>query len=236
MTNFNPSRVAAGKSTGGQFAAKVNREQDIDLIEDDAPMTHKERYKDLASRCTAADLASRDAMRRNPTFETFREQFEKNKPLIIETLKYDSRTYGDGLVVPCRDFQHMIHRRMGKEHPLPKEIGGIKVNLFVNGKRRSTEVFMESPRAMRLISMNSVVSPSRELKLKDDSPVRSLIEDAHSAAQEDEAGAGCKALFSLNANKDDVSLKYAEIIYLPTRRSDFIENHGGSTPVADGWL
>jgi hypothetical protein len=236
MTNFNPSRVAAGKSTGGQFAAKVNREQDIDLIEDDAPMTHKERYKDLASRCTAADLASRDAMRRNPTFETFREQFEKNKPLIIETLKYDSRTYGDGLVVPGRDFQHMIHRRMGKEHPLPKEIGGIKVNLFVNGKRRSTEVFMESPPGDE-VDLNELSGLAAEkLKLKDDSPVRSLIEDAHSAAQEDEAGAGCKALFSLNANKDDVSLKYAEIIYLPTRRSDFIENHGGSTPVADGWL
>jgi hypothetical protein len=31
MSGYNPNRVAAGKSTGGQFAAKVNGEQDIDL-------------------------------------------------------------------------------------------------------------------------------------------------------------------------------------------------------------
>jgi hypothetical protein len=34
VSNFNPSRVAAGKSDGGQFAAKVNGEQELDLVDE----------------------------------------------------------------------------------------------------------------------------------------------------------------------------------------------------------
>jgi hypothetical protein len=58
MSGYNPNRIAAGKSTGGQFAAKVNGEQELDLpldeVDEDCAM---ETRRELIRKHTEALLS-----------------------------------------------------------------------------------------------------------------------------------------------------------------------------------
>lgn len=232
MPDSSPNRIKTGKSGAGQFTYKVNSEQDIDLS-DDVQMTPKQRYQELEQRAREADLSSRAEIRKNPTFETFREQVEKHNDIIVEVLKNDSKAYGDDLVVPVKDFHHMIDLKLKSENPVPKELGGVRVNFFTKGEQRTIEI-NEEPATGRKISVARLNElAARQFEKLPHSKNDAFVFDS-AKKQAEEGNAGCWAEYKLH--KDKVQLSYAEVIYLPSRRSDFVENHGGETAIADGWL
>lgn len=232
MPEANPNRVKSGKRGAGRYDFKVNSEASIDLVDEEPQESPKQRYEDLLHRAKEADFASREVMRKNPTFESYREQFEEHAAIITEALKYDSRTYGDDLVIPVKEFRHMIDVRLKSENPRPNDVGRIKVNIFSKGEQRSIEVhaetkpWEETDLGQLYEQVTSKLSLNRDESRVLDSTRKMMADD----------GAACWSEFRLNKEKTGTDMIYAEIVYLPSLRSEFIEEHGGYAPVADGWL
>lgn len=229
---MNNNRVLSGRK-GGQYTYKVHSEQELDLI-DDETLTPKQYYLDLETRSREADRSFRQAMRKAPTFDTFREQFEENKDVIREVLSYEGRAYGDDLSVPGLDFQHMIDVRLQAENPPPKEMGGLSAGIFHEGEYRSTSAYSDYESDDEANPDELHDRAMKNLGIKLDKRRKLLIEKARQTASN--KGAGCAAAFKLSVDKKTVELEYVEVIHLSSRRSDFVENHHGDTAIAEGWL
>lgn len=235
MSSVNPNRVSAGKSGAGRYDFKHNTEAEIDLVDEDLnTSTRKQHYVELETRAREADLSSRTEMRKNPTLDTFRMQFEKHHDTIVEVLKHGSKSYGDDLVVPVKDFHHMIDLRLKSENPVPKELGGVRIEVLFKGEVQTIVIYEEPAEGKKIDTKRLVdLADKRLSKLSHSKTDATAFMRAFKQAEDGDAG--CWAEFELGKN-DKARLSYVEVVYLPSRRSDFIENHGGSAPVADGWL
>lgn len=249
MSNFNPNRINAGKSGAGQFTHKVNSEADIDLSDElpEQPSTDASvvparipgeeawEYKNrLYEAAKASSLDFDNMVESNPTIEGYKEALSKHSDMINWTSNGELLSIDEEFEVVGNSKYH-LRSKFSEGKKRPKEIGGIRVRMVSGDKDKTVEFRVEAEpgRDADVDELREMVA--KKLRIKRDWRSTAVLDSATTFALGEE-GASTETSLEYNHSTEALELRHFEVEYLPSRRSEFIEEHEGSAPISDGWL
>lgn len=225
MNNFTPNRLTAGNTGAGQFTYKTNSESDLELeddivrpideyVDNDPPYVKKRR--DLLERISESDRIITSEVKKDPTIGNYAKLFENHRDLIFKAANYrESRE--DNFPLPGGHVEQIINDHLKSGKARPEEIGGMRVTVLRDGKAETVEVFNDDYPGQDAYAEPMSYEAAHRLGMTRQEGERFIFPASKTGL--DDSGIGCHISTLLNKKDRSAEVVYAEVSYLPSRRS-----------------
>jgi hypothetical protein len=247
MTDLNPNRVTTGKAGAGRYDFKRNTEAEIDLVDEDSQVVlplSRQYGPDTDIRLRAAALNDEilEDFKKNPTVDNHLELLRANADIISEVVKARKKAFGGSSRIdqdyPIPGYKNILDH-MDAEYKngkgMPEEVGGVRVRRIEGDSDRTFDIMPDKEPALgKSVGALSLLHKATEtLSSKRDYTLQQYLRDHMLKAER--KGYAADVTFRNDAD-GNLQINYLVIDSIQSRRSDFVENHGGSKPISDGWL
>lgn len=247
MPDVNPNRVLAGRRGAGQFTHKVNNEQDVDLVDDEianvSVSPERDTTVDILVRSESLNNEIMDEIRKNPSVDRHIELLRENMDTIGEVMERRQKAGGtsqadDRYPIPGYKnvIDHMNQQYKDEATKKPYDIGGVRVRIVSDDEDQTVEVTPDKfpGQGMDVDVSRLVRKASQTLRPDRDYNMDRRLQDVMRSAGRNHRAA--QVGFAVNKATGKREVNYIVVETIPSRQSEFINDHGGAKPIADGWL